>query len=331
MSLGKYAAQMIALLSAFALCWTLAEFGIYYHMELGAVPESTRLVVYIVLAASYFWTSQVCRNVVVVTTSGTGAEWWFGQGLRGPTLTAFLRAITYDLAPIAFGSLFVVVVQSVHTALVFLADQCRTAGRLFDCCGRCFACLVACMGQFAEFMHRHAFVYVGIFGYGFMPAGRKVMGLFVNEGLTMVKNDTVVQFVLFFADVVIALCSCALAIMIAENGSDAMTIGLHPFAHLLVGTIGFVIGLTIASTMTSVIDAANKTGASRVTSWPILEVPEGVMSRRFAPRSLRAVHREPARAGGASVRWSDRCVLGRWSHYMLAVHDRSRIRRSTIN
>ena len=68
MSLGKYAAQMIALLSAFALCWTLAEFGIYYHMELGAVPESTRLVVYIVLAASYFWTSQVCRNVVVVTT-----------------------------------------------------------------------------------------------------------------------------------------------------------------------------------------------------------------------------------------------------------------------
>ena len=64
---------MIALLSAFALCWTLAEFGIYYHMELGAVPESTRLVVYIVLAASYFWTSQVCRNVVVVTTSCVAA------------------------------------------------------------------------------------------------------------------------------------------------------------------------------------------------------------------------------------------------------------------
>jgi hypothetical protein len=39
---------------------------------------------------------------------------------------------------------------------------------------------------------------VGIYGYGFMTAGMKVMSLFVNEGLTIIQNDLIVECVRSF-------------------------------------------------------------------------------------------------------------------------------------
>ena len=104
------AVLMGAVAYCYSLCWTLAEFGIYYHLQ-PSVPNSTRVVVYIVLFAMWIWSMEVCRKVTVVTTSGTGAEWWFSQGLREPTFMAFLRAVTYDFGPICFGSLWIAPMQ----------------------------------------------------------------------------------------------------------------------------------------------------------------------------------------------------------------------------
>ncbi len=214
---------MVAVAYCYTLCWTLAEFGIYYHLQ-PSVPNSTRVVVYIVLFAMWIWSMEVCRKVTVVTTSGTGAEWWFSQGLREPTFMAFLRAVTYDFGPICFGSLWIAPMQVLNPRYLF----------------------------------KYAFTYVGIYGYGLLPAGRKVKTLFAGEGATVAKNDLNVEYALLFVNLTVALCTCALSLMIIENGNSRLTAGLQPYARFLCGFMSFFLGLAISAVMTSVIDAANK-------------------------------------------------------------------------
>ena len=107
-------------------------------------------------------------------------------------------------------------------------------------------------------MNKYAFTYVGIYGYGFMPAGRKVMSLFVHEGLTILKNDVIVEYVLLFGDLVVALCTCALGVILSIQNPDFVE-GFAPYKHAVVGTVAFFIGFAIAGVMNGVIDSANKT------------------------------------------------------------------------
>lgn len=63
----------------------------------------------------YFWGQQVLRNIVICTTAGATAEWWFNRDgeVRTPTMDAFVRSCTSSLGAIAFGSFFVAIVQTV--------------------------------------------------------------------------------------------------------------------------------------------------------------------------------------------------------------------------
>jgi len=248
---------MVLLTGLWSLVFGLAEFGVYWHFQPSS-EGSSAFCVYVLLLLTFFWTVQVFRNIVVVTVSGTGAEWWFSQGLMSPTLMAFLRAITYDLGPICFGSLLVAFVQTLYSMLVYLADSAKNRGGLFECCLHCLACCVVCLERCAEYMNKYAFTYVGIYGYGFMPAGRKVMSLFVHEGLTILKNDVIVEYVLLFGDLVVALCTCALGIILSIQNPDFVE-GFAPYKHAVVGTVAFFIGFAIAGVMNGVIDSANKT------------------------------------------------------------------------
>ena len=58
-----------------------------------------------------------------------------------------------------------------------------------------------------EYFNRWAFIYVGLYGYDFMTAGKNVIRLFKSRGWTMVINDDLVGNVLFFQALGIgALC-----------------------------------------------------------------------------------------------------------------------------
>merc|ERR1712113_198682 len=70
------------------------------------------------LLISYFWTAQVCRNVVHVTSAGTIGTWWFApieassccsNGVRD----SWIRSVTTSFGSICFGSLIVAIIQAV--------------------------------------------------------------------------------------------------------------------------------------------------------------------------------------------------------------------------
>ena len=166
----------------------------------------------------------------------------------------------YDLGAICFGSLIVAIIQTVYAIAIYLEEKARKQGnKLLECLLACLACLIACIQKCVEYMNKYAYTYVGIYGYGFMTAGwKKVMGLCANEGLTIIQNDLIVEYVLLFGSVVVGMLTCGVGLMAVINGPARWTLGLHPYARGIVGTVCFFIGFGISIVMNGVIDAANK-------------------------------------------------------------------------
>ena len=185
---------MLLVTALYCLTFTLAEIGIYFHLENEDASDKTETLAYFVLLLFFFWSVQVFRNIVVVTVSGTAAGWWFGPAAAVSTATAFCRAITYDLGAICFGSLLIAIIQTLHAFLLWIAAKAEATGNcLLVAIMSCLACCVACIARCAEYMNKYAYTYVGIYGYGFIDAGCKVMTLFVNEGLTVIQNDLLIE------------------------------------------------------------------------------------------------------------------------------------------
>lgn len=116
---------------------------------------------------SYFWTAQVIKNVVHVTVAGTVGTWWFtpieasgccSQGVRD----SYFRSITTSFGSICFGSLIVAIVSAVKEVLHAMRNQNNS---LLLCLAEC---LLGCIANLVEYFNSWAFVFVGLYGYGFI-------------------------------------------------------------------------------------------------------------------------------------------------------------------
>jgi len=50
-------------------------------------------------------------------------------------------------------------------------------------------CLLSCLAGLVEYFNKWAFVYVGIYGYGYIEAGKNVIQLFKNRGWEAIIAD----------------------------------------------------------------------------------------------------------------------------------------------
>ena len=94
---------------------------------------STSLIyfVYFCLALSFYWTSEVIKNLTIVATSGVVATWYFLYPQDTPAqvaLPAIGRAMTYSLGSIAEGSLIVAVIKCVQLLLNLVVQQMQQQG-----------------------------------------------------------------------------------------------------------------------------------------------------------------------------------------------------------
>ena len=66
------------------------------------------------------------------------------------------------------------------------------------CCGLCF-CVIECFGRVMEdsldYFNQWAYVFVGIYGYGYVESGRKVLELFVSKGWTSIISERLATYV----------------------------------------------------------------------------------------------------------------------------------------
>lgn len=203
---------------------------------------------YFGLLVSFYWTQQVFMNVSHVTTAGAIASWWFIGDTVGVVTGSLKRALTTSFGSICFGSLLVAILK----ALRQMAREARKRGGY----GACIAqCILGCIERLIEWFNKWAFVYVGIYGYGFKKAGASVFQLFKSRGWTALINDDLI-------DNTLVLCSVMIGALCAGIGCLGVFAEVYSFSvdkkevYIIMAIIGFLVGFSTALIVMSVIDSS---------------------------------------------------------------------------
>lgn len=114
-------------------------------------------------------------------------------------------------------------------------------------------CLLACLASIIEYLNKWAFIYVGLYGFGYIESAKNVFTLFKNRGWEAIIADDLVANTLLLVSLVVGAIMGGVSMVIqATSGVFDSTTGEsgalgYSFA------IGFVIGLVITSILLSLI------------------------------------------------------------------------------
>ena len=194
-----------------------------------------------------------------VTTAGVVGTWWWtpieASSFWSSALTdSFVRATTYSFGSICFGSLLVAIVQALR-ALEYHSRQ-NDDLQLLACI---IQCILACIQGIIEELNRWAYVYVGIYGFSYLEAGRNVITLFKAKGWTVIISDDLADNVLFMMSVAIGLASGLVGLVIGFMDPNMFAnLGFDHAAGPAFG-VGFLAGFLFASIIMSVVASAVNT------------------------------------------------------------------------
>ena len=231
---------------AYSICWTAVS-----NAVLNTYPGMAFL-----LFLSYFWTHQVLSNTMHVTSAGVIGTWWFAPAEASSFCSrsigdSFGRATTYSFGSICFGSLIVAVIQALRQMNHHLRSQ--EDAQIIVCL---IDCILGCIEGIIEYFNRWAYIYVGLYGYSYLDAGRNVITLFQNKGWTTIISDNLAENVLFMISVVIGLITGLVGYLVASLDQNIFA----DFGFDSPGGIGFLfgalIGLVLASILMSVVSSA---------------------------------------------------------------------------
>ena len=110
-----------------------------------------------------------------------------------------------------------------------------------------------------EYFNKWAFVYVGLYGYSYIEAGKNVFTLFKNRGWEAIIAEDLISNVFFFLSLGVGGVCAAIGYAFNENTfgdlfANAPNTGLSISATNAI--LGFVIGLVLASILLSTIGSA---------------------------------------------------------------------------
>jgi hypothetical protein len=213
-------------------------------------------VVALLFVLSFYWTHQVMKNVVRVSVSGVVGTWWFSPAEAASLCSdavchSLIRSTTYSFGSICFGSLIVAILHMLRNMLQS-AQNNRNLGVL-----KCIAvCLLHYIEGLVEYFNKWAYVYVGLYGYGYIDAGRRVISLFKTRGWQTIIADNLVGRLLGIMSITIGLLTGVLTLFAAflveefeakEGMQGWMAIGFE---------VGFFIGLILSGVFLNLILSA---------------------------------------------------------------------------
>lgn len=197
-----------------------------------------------------FFTQQVLQSCVHVNVAGTVATWWVAPNESGccskGVCNSFIRTVTTSFGSICFGSLIVAIIQALR-ALASAARGNDDAGFL-----ACIAeCILACLQSIVEYFNKWAFIYVGVYGFGYIEAGKNVMQLFRDRGWEAIIADDLVGGAIFMLCCVLGLIIGVVGVVYASINSEFKTLAQDSLGAAF--GIGFVAGLFVASVILSTV------------------------------------------------------------------------------
>lgn len=243
-----------------SILWSIALAGVYDQVIMTANGEEATINYgyYFLLFLSFFFTHQVIQNCTHVTVSGTVGSWWFSPEdsgcCSGGVIGSVIRTLTLSFGSVCFGSLLVAFLQ----ALKALAQAARgeEGGSFLLCLAEC---ILDCLASLLEYFNKWAFVYVGLYGYSYIEAGKNVFTLFKNRGWEAIIADDLIQNVFFFLSLGVGGVCAGIGYAINEDAfgglfANAPDTGLTVQATNAI--LGFIIGLVLSSILLSTIGSA---------------------------------------------------------------------------
>ena len=214
------------------------------------------------LLVSFYWTFGVLTNTIHVTTAGTVGTWWFVPGEASGCCSkglqdSFCRATSYSFGSICLGSLLVAVVQALRQ-MARNARQNEDA-QLLACL---IECILSCIQDIIEYFNKWAYIYVGLYGFGYIEAGRNVVELFRSKGWTTVITDDLADRVLLMMSIGVGVLTGLVGLLVGsvypglledfgvEDGGGVTTVAF---------VVGFFVGLGFCSILMSVVGSAVNT------------------------------------------------------------------------
>ncbi|KAL7520603.1 hypothetical protein ACHAWX_005320 [Stephanocyclus meneghinianus] len=217
--------------------------------------EANGFVIFLMLL-SFHWTSSVIRNTVHVTVAGVVGTWWFvpteaSSFCSSAVRDSYLRSMTTSFGSICMGSLLVAIVEALES---MVRNEREESDGLLLCL---LQCLLACLRDVIEYFNTWAYVFVGIYGYTFLDAGKNVLELFKTRGWTTIITDNLAQSVLTMLSAAVGLITGLVALAIAHG--QGMMFGSELGASAAAFFIGFIVGTVLTSTLMTLVSSAVNT------------------------------------------------------------------------
>ena len=202
--------------------WTLVLIGIYVTLYCDAdnvCNGNPSMGYFFLLLLSFYFTTQVLQNSVHVTVAGTVGTWWYSPEdasccCSSAIIGSMVRTMTTSFGSICFGSLIVAILQAVRT----LVNVLRTEDNSILLC--LADCILSCLESIVQYFNKWAYVYVGLYGYSYLQAGKNVMTLFKNRGWDAIVADDLVSNTLFLVSLVVGLVSGGIGVGVLRTQPD---------------------------------------------------------------------------------------------------------------
>lgn len=266
MGVTALAFGMALTLMAWFFVWTLAMMGVYSRFRTcdatsgeecdeGPVGQIAGLF----LMLSFYWSSEVVRNLLQVVVAGVVGTFWFApheaNSFWSPAiLDSFGRATSYSFGSICLGSLVMAIIQLLRHVISHARNTSQRNSVLLCI----LECIVSCLERLAEYFNKFAYAYIGLYGYDYLTAGKKVIELFKNRGWETIIADNIILRTFFFINFVVG----------ALTGCVGLTLGyLFPSwvgafgknSVVMSFTLPFLIGISLSNVLLGVIASATDT------------------------------------------------------------------------
>ncbi|KAF9972185.1 putative choline transporter, neither null mutation nor overexpression affects choline transport [Actinomortierella ambigua] len=230
-----------------------------YDYDRHRTPGSLQVLI-LVCFFSFYWTSQVIKNIVHTTIAGVYATYYFlagsPQGMgNSPTVASFKRACTTSIGSICFGSLIVAIIQTLRALTTMLRGDGDNGFLVFLAC--IIDCILACIQGMAEYVNKYAYCQVAIYGKPFLVAAKDTWTILKDRGIEQIINDNLIGNVWAMGALVGGVLSALGSYLYLIIVKPSFNTG-NDFTIIIV-LMAFVMGLQMVFTVGTVIDSGTAT------------------------------------------------------------------------
>eukprot|EP01128_Nolandella_sp_AFSM9_P012183 TRINITY_DN902_c1_g1_i2.p1 TRINITY_DN902_c1_g1~~TRINITY_DN902_c1_g1_i2.p1 ORF type:complete len:207 (+),score=26.27 TRINITY_DN902_c1_g1_i2:461-1081(+) len=136
-------------------------------------------------------------------------------------MRAFFRTIFYNLGSLAVGSFLLALVELIRIILAYVHEKIKGKSQALACLVKCLSCCMACFQRFIEFLNKHAYIMIAIYGYNFCTSARRGFGVIVSNPIQLATIHGITEFCMFLGKLWITSLTTGGAFLYLRASSEA--------------------------------------------------------------------------------------------------------------